>query len=133
VAAGSVIGGCRVESLLGRGGMGVVYRAEQIQLGRPVALKLMAPEVAQDPGIRQRFIAESRLAAAIDHPNILPLYEAGIDAEVRSSRRDSSRVSTSRNCSCSRAPWHPSGPCRSRARSRPRSTPPTRAASCTAT
>ena len=77
-----MIGGYRVESLLGRGGMGVVYRAEQIQLGRPVALKLMAPEVAQDPGIRQRFIAESRLAAAIDHPNILPLYEAGIDAEV---------------------------------------------------
>ncbi len=77
-----MIGGYRVEALLGRGGLGVVYRAEQIQLGRPVALKLMAPEVAQDPGIRQRFIAESRLAAAIDHPNILPLYEAGVDAEV---------------------------------------------------
>ncbi|MGI8593177.1 MAG: hypothetical protein ACR2ML_02235, partial [Solirubrobacteraceae bacterium] len=50
VASGAVIGGYRVEALLGRGGMGVVYRAEQIQLGRPVALKLMAPEVAQDPG-----------------------------------------------------------------------------------
>jgi len=57
-----------------------------------VALKLMAPEVAQDPGIRQRFIAESRLAAAIDHPNILPLYEAGIDAEVPAPVEEPTRV-----------------------------------------
>jgi serine/threonine protein kinase len=74
--AGTQIAGCRVESLIGRGGMAVVYRAEHLRLGRRVALKLIAPEFAEDEQFRQRFLRDSRLAAAIDHPNILPVYEA---------------------------------------------------------
>ena len=57
--------------------MAVVYRATDERLGRRVALKLLAPALAQDTGFRQRFIRESRAAAAVDHPNIIPIYEAG--------------------------------------------------------
>src|SRR3954471_11179548 len=57
--------------------MGIVYRATQLSLGRPVALKLIAPEHAADSGFRERFQRESRMAAAIDHPNVIPVYEAG--------------------------------------------------------
>ena len=57
--------------------MGIVYRATQLSLGRPVALKLIAPEHAADGGFRERFQRESRMAAAIDHPNVIPVYEAG--------------------------------------------------------
>jgi serine/threonine protein kinase len=74
---GSELAGYRLETVIGRGGMGVVYRAEQIRLGRKVALKLLAPEMAANAGFRARFEHESRLAAALDHPNIVPLYEAG--------------------------------------------------------
>lgn len=74
---GTQIGGYRLISLLGRGGMGVVYLAEQIALGRPVAFKLLAPEYAESPQFRARFQRESRLAASIDHPNVTPIYEAG--------------------------------------------------------
>ena len=76
-AAGSVFAGYRIEELAGRGGMGVVYRATQLALGRPVALKLIAPEFADDALFRKRFERESRLAASIDHPNVIPVYEAG--------------------------------------------------------
>jgi serine/threonine protein kinase len=75
--AGTEVAGYRIESLIGRGGMAVVYRAEHLRLGRKVALKLMIPELAENEMFRQRFIRESRLAAAIDHPNILPIYDAG--------------------------------------------------------
>ena len=57
--------------------MGVVYEAVEEALGRTVALKLVAPERAGEPGFRERFIAESRLAASIDHPNVLPVFKAG--------------------------------------------------------
>src|SRR4051812_40006231 len=57
--------------------MGVVYRAEHMHLGRKVALKLLAPELAENPSFRERFVRESRLAASIDHPNVIPIYEAG--------------------------------------------------------
>src|SRR4051794_32413696 len=57
--------------------MGIVYRATQLSLGRPVALKLIAPEHAADASFRERFQRESRMAAAIDHPNVIPVYEAG--------------------------------------------------------
>ena len=80
VAAGSVIAGYRIEELAGRGGMGVVYRATQLALDRQVALKLIAPEFANDALFRRRFKRESRLAASIDHPNVIPVHEAG-DAE----------------------------------------------------
>jgi serine/threonine protein kinase len=71
------IAGYRIQSLIARGGMGVVYRAFDIQLNRPVALKLLAPELAANEKFRQRFIRESKLAASVDHPNILPIYGAG--------------------------------------------------------
>ncbi len=74
---GSVVAGHRIVRLVGRGGMGVVYEAVEEALGRTVALKLVAPERAGEPGFRERFIAESRLAAAIDHPNVLPVFGAG--------------------------------------------------------
>jgi serine/threonine protein kinase len=74
---GTDLGPYRIERVLGRGGMGVVYLAVQRELGRKVALKLLPDELAQDADFRARFERESRLAAAIDHPNIIPLYEAG--------------------------------------------------------
>src|SRR5688500_14970166 len=74
---GAEIAGCRIEAVAGRGGMGIVYRATQLSLGRPVALKLITPDRAGDPGFRERFERESRIAAAIDHPNVIPVYAAG--------------------------------------------------------
>jgi serine/threonine protein kinase len=74
---GAEIAGYRIESVIGRGGMAVVYRAEDSRLGRKVALKLLAPVLAQNHHFQQRFIRESRLAASLDHPNIVPIYEAG--------------------------------------------------------
>src|SRR4051812_35507735 len=77
LAAGTMLAGYRVESFLGKGGMGVVYVASQLSLDRSVALKLIAPERALDPGFRERFLRESRLAASIDHPHVVPVHEAG--------------------------------------------------------
>ncbi|HXJ63115.1 MAG TPA: protein kinase [Actinomycetota bacterium] len=74
---GAVLAGYRIEGLAGRGGMGVVYVAEHVHLGRRVALKVLAPELAADESFRERFIRESRLAAAIEHPNAIPVYDAG--------------------------------------------------------
>ncbi|HET8759111.1 MAG TPA: protein kinase [Solirubrobacteraceae bacterium] len=74
---GSTFAGYRIESLVGRGGMGVVYRATDLSLGRPVALKLIAPELADDPRFRERFLDEPRLAASLDHASVIPIYEAG--------------------------------------------------------
>jgi YVTN family beta-propeller protein len=74
---GAVVTGCRVDAVVGRGGMGVVYRATQLSLERPVALKAIAPELAGDPTFRERFKRESRIAASIEHPNVIPVYEAG--------------------------------------------------------
>jgi serine/threonine protein kinase len=75
--SGFEIAGYRIESVIGRGGMAVVYRAEDSRLGRKVALKLLSPVLAQNAQFQQRFIRESRLAASLDHPNIVPIYEAG--------------------------------------------------------
>ena len=72
-----MLGGCRVEAVVGRGGMGVVYRALQLDLRRPVALKVIAADRAGDIEFRGRFERESLMAAAIDHPNIVPVYAAG--------------------------------------------------------
>jgi streptogramin lyase len=75
--AGDVFAGHRIVGVAGRGGMGVVYRADQLDLERPVALKLIAPPLARDEDFRERFVRESRAAAAIDHPNVIPVYSAG--------------------------------------------------------
>jgi serine/threonine protein kinase len=77
LAPGTIVGGYRIESVAGRGGMGVVYRATQLRLNRIVALKVIADELAEDPGFRSRFDHESEIAASIDHPNVIPVYEAG--------------------------------------------------------
>ena len=74
---GSEIAGYRLEALLGRGGMGIVYRADDPGLGRKVALKVLPPELAEDERFRERFLRESRLAALIEHPNIVPVHDAG--------------------------------------------------------
>jgi serine/threonine protein kinase len=74
---GTPFAGYRIDDVVGRGGMGVVYRATELALDRPVALKLIAPELAGDASFRERFLRESRLAASIDHAGILPVYTAG--------------------------------------------------------
>jgi hypothetical protein len=65
-----------IESLLGRGGMGTVYLAMHERLRRKVALKLIAAELAEDDDFRARFLRESQLAASLDHPNVIPIYDA---------------------------------------------------------
>jgi serine/threonine protein kinase len=74
---GTVIGGYRLEAVIGRGGMGVVYLAEQQHLRRKAAVKLLPPELANDPAFRERFTRESLIAASLEHPNVLPVYDAG--------------------------------------------------------
>jgi hypothetical protein len=74
---GTQIAGYRIDRVLGRGGMSVVYLAHDPRLKRNVALKLLAPELAEDEGFRIRFLRESQLAASLDHPNVVPVYEAG--------------------------------------------------------
>ncbi len=77
LAPGAVVAGCRIESVVGRGGMGVVYRARDLELDRVVAVKVIAPELLEDPDIRERFLNESRIAASIEHPNVIPVHSAG--------------------------------------------------------
>ncbi|MGV9457044.1 serine/threonine-protein kinase [Streptomyces sp. NPDC003635] len=74
---GRTVAGYRIEGEIGRGGMAVVYRALDLRLERTVALKLLAPELARNDTFRQRFTHESRAAASIDHPHIVPVFEAG--------------------------------------------------------
>jgi serine/threonine-protein kinase len=74
---GSTLAGYRIDASVGSGGMGEVYRAFDARLNRNVALKIVAPRLADDEGFRQRFLRESRLAASLDHPNVIPVHEAG--------------------------------------------------------
>jgi serine/threonine-protein kinase len=80
---GSDFGDWRIDRLIGRGGMGVVYLATDRRLNRPVAIKLIADDRAEDQGFRERFEREAQLTAAIDHPNVIPVYSAGeIDGQL---------------------------------------------------
>jgi DNA-binding beta-propeller fold protein YncE len=82
-AIGSEIAGYRIDALLARGGMGVVYRATHLGLERAVALKVIARELADREGFRQRFLRESRLAARLDHPAVVPVYDSReVDGEL---------------------------------------------------
>ena len=73
---GTRLAGYRIEAPLGRGGMSVVYQAEDLRLRRRVALEVLSPDLASNAHFRERFLRESELAASIDHPNIVPIYEA---------------------------------------------------------
>ncbi len=75
--AGARVAGYRLDEQIGRGGMAVVYRAYDLQLDRQVALKILDPALAQDTEFQQRFIRESKAAAAVDHPHIIPVFAAG--------------------------------------------------------
>jgi serine/threonine protein kinase len=77
LSPGSTFAGYEVESVVGLGAIGILYRARQLRLDRLVALKLVAPDVANDPVIRERLRREARTVAALDHPNVVPLYAAG--------------------------------------------------------
>jgi YVTN family beta-propeller protein len=77
VEIGAEFLGYRIEGVIGRGGMGVVYRAYDLRLKRTVALKLVAPEFALDERFRARFVHETELAMALEHPNVVPIYDAG--------------------------------------------------------
>ena len=80
---GTELAGYRIEVLIGRGGMGVVYRARDLALDRNVALKLLAPHLADDVSFRERFLKESRVAASLEHPNVVPIHDAGeIDGQL---------------------------------------------------
>src|ERR1700729_4028602 len=74
---GATVAGYRLEELIGRGGMAVVFRASDERLGRQVALKILAPEYTADQAFRSRFNHESRAAATAEHPHIIPIYGAG--------------------------------------------------------
>jgi DNA-binding NarL/FixJ family response regulator len=82
LAIGSTFAGHRIDGEAGRGGMGVVYRATDLTLDRPVALKLIAPRMAGDPVFRARFVSECKLAAALDHPNVVQIFHAGEERGV---------------------------------------------------
>jgi hypothetical protein len=71
------LAGYRLQAPIGRGGTGTVYRATQLSLERDVALKVLAADLAADPDVRERFLRESMMAASLEHPNIVPIYDAG--------------------------------------------------------
>src|SRR5688572_24262458 len=80
--AGTTVAGYRIESLLGRGGMGVVYCARELELDRLVALKVISPELVEEPAIRARFLREARAAAAVEHPNVIPIHAAAARDDI---------------------------------------------------
>jgi serine/threonine protein kinase len=82
ISEGSVLSGHRIDGVVGRGGMGVVYRAHDLALRRTVALKVIAPELLEDARARERFLREARAAASIDHPHVIPLLHAGEEGGV---------------------------------------------------
>jgi DNA-binding beta-propeller fold protein YncE len=73
---GSTVAGYRLDALIARGGMGVVYRAPHLGLERPVGLKVISRELADREGFRERFLRESRLAARLDHPSVVPIFDS---------------------------------------------------------
>src|SRR3989475_12884705 len=74
---GDEFAGYRMRAVLGRGGMSVVYQAENLRLNNVIALKVLAPELAADDVFRARFLEESRIAASLNHPNVIPIYDMG--------------------------------------------------------
>ena len=133
-AIGGDVGRYRVEEVLGRGGMGVVYRAVDQRLGRKVALKVLLPEYGDDPTFRARFLRESRTAASIDHPSVIPVFEAGdADGALYIAMRYVDGTDLGALLASGGRARRRSARSRSRASSRPRSTQRMRAGWCTAT
>jgi len=79
---GHRIGGYQIEERIGAGGMGEVYKATQLSMGRTVALKILSPRLAQNPDLVQKFLAEARSAGQLDHPNIVPVHEVGYQGNI---------------------------------------------------
>lgn len=78
LVVGGQLGSYLIESVIGRGGMSVVYRARHARLGTSVALKVLAPELSSDDTFRERFLHEAQMAAGIDHPNVIPIHDMGL-------------------------------------------------------
>ena len=76
LAPGTLLGGYRVGDVIGIGGMAVVYRAEHVGLGRPVALKVLSPRLGRDEQFRERFRREGKHVATLDHPNVVSVYDS---------------------------------------------------------
>src|SRR3712207_180442 len=74
---GTVIAGYRIDEKIGRGGMGVVYKAHHLNLDRTAAIKIIAPELAETAGFRERFLREARIAASLQHPNVVTVFDGG--------------------------------------------------------
>ena len=124
---GDEFGPYLIESVLGRGGMGTVYLATHSRLERKVALKLIAPDLADDPQFHARFLRESQLAASLDHPHVIPIYDADeIDGVLYLAMRyvdGPSLQKLIRDRAASPAPTRCGSPSRSEARSMPRTKP----------
>lgn len=78
LVVGGQLGNYLIDSVIGRGGMSVVFRAKHARLGMPVALKVLAPELSSDDTFRERFLREAQIAAGIDHPNVIPIHDLGL-------------------------------------------------------
>ena len=77
---GSQLGGYEIQGVMGHGGMGTVYRAMQLSLGREVAIKVLKPELAADPSFVQRFVSEARAAGRFNHPNVVQVFDVDDEA-----------------------------------------------------
>src|SRR4051794_3502242 len=80
---GTTVGDFEIEGLLGRGGMGVVYRARQLRMDRSVALKVLSAEMAEEPEVVARFLREAAIMRDLEHPSIVPIHDAGTGADGR--------------------------------------------------
>ena len=130
--AGSTFAGYRIEGIVARGGMGVVYKASDPDLDRAVALKIIAPEHTQNPDAVTRFKSEARLAASLEHPNIVPIHRGGeYQGVLYLAMRFVPGTNLRHLVDTGRWRWGRS--CWSRGRWRLRSTPRTSAAWCIAT
>ena len=133
LSAGSRLGGYLLEQEIGAGGMAVVFRARDERLGRPVALKVLAPWLAADEGFRRRFLREARAVAAVDDPHIIPVYEAGEAGGVLFIAMRFVSGGDVRTCCAGRGRWPRPGWRRSSRRWRRRWTRRTRRGWCTVT